>query len=87
MLNPETLEPFYKAYKIKKKNESDLINYQAWLSGAYANRAIVSFFNRKRYPDNPLKEQGEQEAPMTDAERFGAYAAAFNVAKAKSEGR
>ncbi len=53
-----------------------------WVAGIYSARAVGGSLSRKvKYPDKPLTLVADdiQGKPMTDAERFGAWAEAFNA--------
>jgi len=58
----------------------------AWLSGMYVKDAISScFIEDSKYPKRPYGQEDEEDEAeqMTDAERFGAWAEAFNKEKFK----
>lgn len=79
-LNPRKLEPFYEAEKIKQEENYKQINYTAWLNGIYVAEAISTCFTKnKKYPESPHEAKKEEEN-WTHAERFGAWATAFNNA-------
>lgn len=83
-LNPKIMErylPFFKEQaKYRRENMSDI----GWVNGLYVGRAIGSCFPKgKKYPDEPMElwsdgASDEYSEPFTDADRFGAFAAAFN---------
>ena len=59
------------------------ISDAGWAHGVYTLKAITSSRNRK-YPEEPLKLWGGQPVdedgkPLTDADRFEAWAMAFNA--------
>ena len=69
--------------------ESKAINQWLWILGRYTCEAIATCFGKRhKYPNEPfgMKEQvrdadeGESEV-FTDADRFGAFAAAYNAYK------
>lgn len=66
--------------KYRRDNMSD----SGWVNGLYVGRAISSCFSKNaKYPEEPLKlwndgANQEENEPFTDADRFGAFVAAFN---------
>lgn len=53
-----------------------------WVAGIYSARAVGGSLSRKvKYPDKPLTLVADdiKGKPMTDAERFAAWAEAFNA--------
>ena len=56
----------------RRKNEWELAEYQAWVSGAYNLRAIASAFSRNaKYPGNPMQEESINVEELTDDELAG----------------
>jgi len=84
ILNPRTIKPFVKAFNDKKEEERATINYTAWLNGIYVSKAISACFSKNcKYPDKPIDlgiKKETEEKPLSHAERFGAWAIAFNNA-------
>jgi hypothetical protein len=79
-LNPKMIEPFMKAHNMKEEEEYKQINYTAWLNGMYVASAISACFSKNsKYPEKPYEAKKEEEN-WTHAERFGAWAIAFNNA-------
>ena len=79
-LNPKKLQPFFEAEKIKQEQKYKDINYTAWLNGMYVASAISACFSKNtKYPEKPYEAKKEEEN-WTHAERFGAWAIAFNNA-------
>lgn len=79
-LNPKKLQPFFEAEKIKQEQKYKDINYTAWLNGMYVASAISACFSKNtKYPEKPYEAKREEEN-WTHAERFGAWAIAFNNA-------
>lgn len=85
-LDPISIKPFFKAYKLKVKEQNTLSNIDAWRNGLYIREAIASCFNDKaKYPDKPhdltAKEDvkpSEDGATNTDAIKFSAWTKMFN---------
>ena len=84
-LNPKTIKPFKKAYEQSERKEVYMMRYQSWLSGIYVMSAISSCFGkgRQKYPKMPQFEEESEDNKLSDAERFEAFAIAFNHAKKK----
>lgn len=89
-LNPKTLKPFGNAYRLKQERDYDSDNRKAWMSGLYVARAIAANFGKgKKYPEKPIEfyqkdseghlVQTEEDKARMDAERFEAWAIAFNA--------
>jgi len=85
-LNPRLLEryqPFMTAtLKQRRENSSET----GWTNGLYVAKAIGACMPKgKSYPSEPEKlwgnneEINEEGEPFTDADRFGAFAMAFNA--------
>ena len=69
------------------KVEKDNTSLAGWVNGQYIAKAISANFSKKaKYPDTPFKlyevfeETDEEVYEYTDADRFLAYALAFNNA-------
>lgn len=84
-LNPKKMlryQPYMNEWiKVKHSDESTL----GWINGIYVRDAIGSNFSKHyKYPGEPIAiftdmiEHSEDEQPFTDADRFMAFAAAFN---------
>jgi len=86
-LNPNTLRPFEEAYKIKCREDADAMNYSSWLIGRYVCASISACFGRgRKYPEEPFKRRDEEDENgyvLTDADRFKAFALAYNAQKQK----
>ena len=79
-LNPRRIKPFHKAFKAKKDEEIATMNYDAWLHGLYFSHSINANFGKNgKYPEKPIELGSKKESnPLSDSERFGAWAIAFN---------
>ena len=88
---------FWKAdYEDDVQERADLMDYQAWRIGSYVLAAIASAFDGKRhpYPKEPesvtlQRERQENEQKKRDkfaADKFLAWANAYNVQNFKPEG-
>lgn len=67
-LNPKTLQPFIKAFKLQQDN----INAQAWLNGLYVRLAIASTFGKNSpYPKKPITDmKSKQTSPEEGKQRM-----------------
>lgn len=83
----ERYQPFFLE---QSKQEHERTSANGWVNGLYVSRAIDGAFPKgRRYPDRPLVLFGDQAEdlddeetkPMTDAERFAAFAMVFNKQK------
>ena len=83
-LNPAKMmryQPYMIEWLKQKKNDS---TENGWVNGVYVGRSIASCFPKgKSYPSEPIdfwgiREPEEDAEPLTDADRFGAFAAMFN---------
>lgn len=84
---PEDLKPFLEAYNLRRIEADE----QAWIHNQYTmiavsvavSRVLVGNKAKGKYPNKPFlqdKETREQESQgFTDAERFGAWAIAYNI--------
>ena len=59
---PKELEPFEKAYKLKK-NEKDI---EQWQLGQYICAAISCISPKGKYPKKPMFQIGEEEKEITE---------------------
>lgn len=85
-LNPESLQPFVKAFSLAQKNE----DRKMWQQGMYIKLAVVSAFNKEaKYPVTPFSNV-EKPTPKSNMEiikeRFLANAMVINKAKFGKEG-
>ena len=75
-LNPKSLSPFIKAFKLKQK-QADVQNYNL---GLYIRMAIASCMDKNsKYPNKPLMDKHDE--PMSAEEikrRFMAHAQLIN---------
>lgn len=78
----ERYQPFFQE-QLKQRREE--MSDAGWTNGLYVGRAIGSCFSKgSKYPDEPLElwSAGENveelSEPITDADRFAGFAAAFN---------
>lgn len=64
-LNPSSLNPFIKAFEMKRKAESERDNVVAWQNGVYIQMAIASTLNKSfQYPKEPLGFGKEDNEPV-----------------------
>lgn len=69
---------YRKADEMKRKNERDIRNFNAWLSGMYISAAIANCFSKNsHYPEEPYeifkddqKEKSYDEIMTENAEGF-----------------
>lgn len=92
LLNPQTIRPFEKSYRIKCEDEAEAMNHSAWLIGRYVCASIAACFGKKQYPERPFEskanaDDGDGESyEFSDAQRFEAFAITYNLQhKEKSE--
>jgi hypothetical protein len=79
LLNPKKVKVFTKVFIEKKEEERALINYTSWLTGLYISHSIGACFSKNaKYPDKPFDLTAKEQDSKDDAERFGAWAIAFN---------
>ena len=84
-LNPRLIERYQPFMMERKKFRQDTMSDVGWANGLYVGRAVSACFPKgKAYPSEPLKlyssaEENETAAPITDADRFSGFAAAFNA--------
>lgn len=76
------MKPFLNAYASKEKHDQNKINLMSWLIGIYSTQAIAACFGKNNeYPSLPIdldaSENAEKKA-IIDAQKFEAYAIAFN---------
>lgn len=83
LLNPHTIRPFEKAYRIKCEDEADAMNHNAWLIGRYVCSSIAACFGKnKKYPESPFKRNDDVDGEnyqFSDAQRFEAYTIRYNI--------
>lgn len=83
-LNPKIMERYLPFFREQMKYRRDNMSDSGWVNGLYVGRAISSCFSKNaKYPEEPLKlwndgANQEENEPFTDADRFGAFVAAFN---------
>ena len=88
-LNPARLMRYQPYIEEMNMQSSQDMHNVGWVNGRYIAQAISACFAKgKRYPDEPddiishfrSTEDDDDESvhPMTDADRFGAWAAMFN---------
>lgn len=82
-LNPKKMEAFEEAFIKRTKLNQQQDNVNAWLNGIYMSYAIASCFGKNsQYPSEPINvyndEMSQQERLKMEAEKFEAYAIAFN---------
>ena len=54
-LNPRYMEIYHDAYEDKRKEQIEMIEYQAWMYGIYIECAIASAFSSdNKYPEKPF---------------------------------
>jgi hypothetical protein len=90
-LNPAKLKPFVEAEKIKRKNQLDDMNCNAWLQGYYNMLAIGGAMNGSEhpYPKQALSKQTEKDIiseRKAKAIEFEAWAIKFNKHILKTKG-
>lgn len=84
-LNPKRLEPWQRHYEYSEQLRRDEQDYVAWLSGQYVHAAICAAFEGKKspYPTEPSsvahRREEQAEANQIAADRFAAFAMAFNA--------
>ena len=78
--NPKILFYYQTEYIRQQKEKAIKDNENAWLQGLYVANAIGSCFGKnKKYPKQPLDLGIEPKTDtMTDADKFSAWASAFN---------
>lgn len=85
-LNPKTIKPFRLSYEHVIRDRAKEMDYQCWLTGRYVAEAISSCFSKKhKYPSEPYTTEHEEVKPLSDAERFEAYAISYNHMRVKSD--
>lgn len=54
-LDPISIKPFFKAYKIKCKEQVTMMNIDAWYHGLYNQYSIASCLSKNtKYPKQPI---------------------------------
>lgn len=86
-LNPKRIERYQPFLMARLKADKDDDSERGWINGSYVARAIgAAMSKRNKYPNEPIKfyepETNDEGEPLTDADRFNAFAAAFNAANA-----
>lgn len=57
-LNPKTIKPFFKAFRLKQEYD-DLVS---WQNGMYVRLAVASLLDKKaKYPERPLSMKSKPE--------------------------
>lgn len=83
-LNPAKMLRYLPFFTEQAKQKKRDVSEAGWTNGVYVGRAIAGCFPKgKKYPDEPLVlwndgSTDENTEPITDAERFAGFAAAFN---------
>lgn len=82
-LDFRSIKPFQESYRIKCREDADIMNHNAWLIGRYICESIATCFGKNhRYPEEPFERtenaDGEDEYIFTDADRFRIFAMAYN---------
>ena len=84
-LNPKRLEPWRRHYEFQEQLNRDNDDYRAWLEGKYILDAIAAAFDSQKnpYPTEPYsttqRRNEEEEARQIAADKFKAFAMAFNA--------
>lgn len=84
-LNPKRLEPWQRHFEYQEQVRSDEIDYRSWLAGRYVLDAIAAALDSKKnpYPTEPYsttqRRNEEEEARQFAADKFAAFAMAFNA--------
>lgn len=90
-LNPKRLKPWQRQYEYDEQLRKDDQDYEAWLHGQYVLAAIGAAIDGKKcpYPTEPYsimqRRDEEEEAKQTAADRFAAFAMAFNAGFKKKQ--
>lgn len=89
-LNPKKVQRYQPYMMEMLKQGKDDISENGWTNGLYVARAIGTCLSKnKKYPQTPLKlYQSAEDEVVSDAERFQAWAIAFNASydrKSKAE--
>ena len=91
-LNPKKLEPFRKKKELETKQLYDDLDFLAWRIGHYNSHAMGLWWGKHgRYPEEPLSRAKTDDRvpppgkgkPMTDADKFAAFAVAHRKAIAE----
>lgn len=83
-LNPRRLEPWQRHFEFQEQLRRDEEDYIAWLNGQYVLAAVAAAFGGKKYqyPTEPFtltqRRDEEEDARQIAADRFAAFAMAFN---------
>lgn len=82
-MNPRIFKRRRRFYEEQEKERVRNIDFVAWTNGQYVAMAIAACLSKKhKYPDKPNTLKYDEESKsrrMTDAERFWAWAQAFNA--------
>ena len=83
-LNPKRLKAWQRHYEFREQLRRDDEDYRAWLHGQYILSAIGAAVDGKKcpYPTEPFsvaqRREEQEEASQYAADRFKAFAMAFN---------
>lgn len=85
-LDPVSIKPFFKAYKLRCKEQVTMSNIEAWRIGTYVCEAVSACFSggKHKYPDKPHDLTAREETPSensdmnSDAIKFSAWTKMFN---------
>ncbi|WP_343248257.1 hypothetical protein [Diplocloster hominis] len=78
-LNPRIMDIYQAEFRRRESAKLDLIDYSAWLNGAYIVNAVQTALSPRKvkYSKMPL-HTSKQDTPINDAEKFKLWAAEFN---------
>lgn len=77
---------YRKADEMKRKDERDTKNFNAWLSGMYVSAAIASCFSKDfKYPEEPYKLFKEDEKKSLDEKMLELAEGFRQLANAKNK--
>lgn len=82
-MTPRLLRIYQKEYEKERQEEADMIDYTAWLHGAYVFQAINAALSKNgKYPEEALSmsEEEKEEDSSVAAMRFADWANAANKA-------
>ena len=79
-LNPTIMTRYQRFFAEQEKQRIKDRSTEGWLYGSYNARAIGACFSKKmKYPKEPVDMDNSETKKLTDAERFAAFAEAFNA--------
>ncbi len=87
-LNPKLIMRYQPFLAKRREKLAEDAHFDGWVFGQYFASAIsANFSKRHKYPNHPfysmnmegVEEESEEARPMTDAERFQAWAISFNA--------